>query len=526
MSTPPEQIEGTGGPDMGSPVGVPAPPPIPRGAARCRLQQKSIAPLARTVGPYHLIERLMLALLRLPRLQRSVPRRADDWTSQWHAPARAQPSMRSTLIGASFLSFQPLLLNILSVPVTAYIVHRLGPVGYGQWMTAVSLVAVCAILTSLGLRGAFIRSVAADPPTAASALAEQLGLRLLLSALACALATSGCLLLGYPTSVLWCTAIGGAGLVLITVSTTVSDVLQALERMKIVAGVNMISGVVLISASLLAALHGADPIVMAAAYLSGPLCGAALLTVIVSRQHFPMRIRFSLVRFSEILVRCRFFGAQQFLSSVSTQAEALLLPRLVGMSQFGLFTAGTLVATRLTVVPDGLCTAAYPAMVRAYARSRAEGAKLLARYLLIASGGGILLALGGMMIADPIARLLFPPDPALLATVVRVSVWSLPIVAIELAMSYALNAAGDDAAQARASVPAALVSLVATVSLVLALGVMGACWSMLLRPAIRAAFLAPLTLRNLKGASAVEEMVADEGRSNIALLSRTYRKAG
>src|SRR3954470_5984995 len=99
-----------------------------------------------------------------------------------HTQSTFRPSVRKTLLGAACLSLQPLALNALSVPVMAYIIRQLGPIGYGQWAVATSLLAVSAILTNLGLRGAFVRAVAAEPESAPAALAEQLGLRLLLAA--------------------------------------------------------------------------------------------------------------------------------------------------------------------------------------------------------------------------------------------------------------------------------------------------------------------------------------------------------
>ena len=64
--------------------------------------------------------------------------------------------------------------------------------------------------------------------------------------------------------------------------------------------------------------------------------------------------------------------------------------------------------------------------------------------LVVAAVGGALIALCGMVAAEPLGRLLFPRDPALFAAVVRVTIWSLPLFGIESVMGYALNAAGAD----------------------------------------------------------------------------------
>jgi O-antigen/teichoic acid export membrane protein len=409
-----------------------------------------------------------------------------------------RPLLRKTLVGAACLSLQPLALNALGVPAMAYIIRQLGPVGYGQWAMATALLAVSAALTNLGLRGAFVRAVAASPDSAPVALAEQLGLRLLLAALSACAVVGACKLFGYPAVVLQCAAVGAVGLALTTFASTLADLLQSLQRVKTLAAVNLAAGVALTGASVLAVFSGGGPVAVAAAYLIGPLVSAAVMATVVHRRCCPIAVRWDLPRFRRLLVSSRFFAAQQLLAVGGAQAEALLLPRWVGMQQFGFFTAGTLLASRLTVLSDGLCTAAYPAMAAARTRDPRRGASLVGWCVFVAAAGGVLVAVCGMLVAEPLGRLLFPVEPALFAAVVRVTIWSLPLFAVESVMGYALNAAGADEAQARVSAPAAVASLVISVSLVTSLGVTGACWSMLLRPAVRAAFLAPIFIRTFR----------------------------
>ncbi len=437
------------------------------------------------------------------------------------SPTDDCPTVVKSLVGAAFYSLQPLVLGALSMPALGYIIHRLGRDGYGQWMVATSLIACCAILTSLGLRGAFIRCIAADPSTAPKALAEQLGLRLLLTALAGLIVVSACLLLAYPPVVLWCVLVGAAGLSLTVFSTTLADLLQALHRIKTLAAISFAAGLTLTGVSVIVAWRGGGPVAMAAAYLSGPALSAALLYFIVSRQCCPVAIHWNLRRFRALLTGSRFFAAQQLLAAGSAQAEALMLPRLVGIGQFGLFTAGAMPANRLMVLPDGLCTAAYPAMSRACARGARNGSRLLVGYALIGITGGVLVALAVTILAELIGNILLADDAATFAFVARVTIWALPLVALESMMGYALNAAGKDAAQARASLPAAALSLLCSVALISVFGIPGACWSMVARPAVRAGFLAPVVWRTFRPRSHKHlETAATESAHPTALLGK------
>ena len=414
--------------------------------------------------------------------------------------------MGRTLLGAACLSAGPLALNALSVPVMGFIIRRLGPTGYGEWAVATSLLAVSGVLTNLGLRGAFVRAVAAKPESAGPALADQIGLRLLLAVTSSLIVFAACGLLRYPLIVLQCVGLGAAALTLTTFVSTLADLLQSLHRMKTIAAVNLGAGLVLTGASVCAALCGGGPVAIAGSYLMGPLFSAVAMATIVQRRCCPIGLRCDLAQFRKLLLSSRFFAAQQLLAAGGAQAEALLLPRWVGMQQFGFFTAGTLLANRLTTLPDGLCTAAYPAM--AAVREPRRTAALAGWCLVVALAGGTLIAVGAMLAAQPIGHWLFPKEPALFAGVVRITIWSLPLFGMESVMGYALNAAGADKEQARVSVPAAIASLLMSVSLITAFGVTGACWSMLLRPMVRVAFLMPIFIQTFYQSTGVPTLYA------------------
>jgi O-antigen/teichoic acid export membrane protein len=239
----------------------------------------------------------------------------------------------------------------------------------------------------------------------------------------------------------------------------------------------------------------ASPEWMAAAYLLGPLVSAVLSWVAVSRHLCPVSLHWAPARFSRLLKDSRHFAAQQLLTLGSNHAESLISPRLLGMIPFGHFAAGATIGNRLAVLPDALCAVAYPTMVKACAESRPTAARVLSRYLLIALAAGVAVALAASLIALPLGRILLPDQAGLFATVVRITIWSVPLIGLELVMGYGINAAGREALQARLAVPAAVLSLTTSIALVLTMGIEGACWSTVARPAIRAAFLTPAAIK-------------------------------
>jgi O-antigen/teichoic acid export membrane protein len=415
--------------------------------------------------------------------------------------SRSPATARGALAGAAWLSAQPLLLNALSVPVTAIIIRSLGPESYGEWMIAVAIMSVAAVLGNLGLRGTFIRHVAQDPENAGPAFAEQLGLRLALSTIAAVVGVGACWALGYGTTVIGCAALGGVALVLTAIGSTMADLLQAFGRMRTIAGAALLAGLALTLLSLIVAVLGGEAIEVAAAYVIGPALTIALLAGALRSEGVPIAMRLSLDSSARLLRRCRHFASQQALSVGSAHAESLVLPRLVNAADFGLFAAGGMPAARLATVPDAIASAAFPTLASTCQHDRAAARPMVRRVAIAAVGVGVALACGLTMIAAPLGTLLFPEGAGPFVMVVAISAWSLPILGAELVLGTAVNAAGEDARFARVALPSALLTITATVGLVLGFGVLGAACAMVARPALRLAALAPLAHRTFAGSN-------------------------
>jgi len=195
------------------------------------------------------------------------------------------------------------------------------------------------------------------------------------------------------------------------------------------------------------------------------------------------------------LGRSKAFAAQSLLGSASTYVEALLLPQLIGAANFGFYIAGTLLPLRLAAIPDGYCTAAYPMLTRHFRSGRKHGTRLTMGWLGFILISCLVAAMAVFFLAGPIAGILFPAQPESCRMVIRLTIWVLPLFGVESAIGYAINAAGADAALARASVPAAICNVALTIVLMQHLGIAGACLAMPLRHGVRIIMLTACFLR-------------------------------
>jgi O-antigen/teichoic acid export membrane protein len=408
-----------------------------------------------------------------------------------HVEARSSKDgsgLRKSISGAFWRSIQPISLNIISLPVMAYIIRELGPAGYGTWNTSIALVATTSVITSLGLRGTFIRSVARDSASAPGAFADQLGTRILLATLAMAVSILSSLFLGYNSDVTYCTVIAAIGMVIGAIYTTASDLLESQQRLPATAVAAMAAGIVLTAASVVAIWFGAGPIGLSLAYLTGPITSLWIFFSILRRERFPIKANCDPRRAIRMMWESRHFTAQMLLSTVNSNVAMLMLPKLVGAARFGLFSAGALLVTRLAVFPDAIGTAFYPLIAKSIRVDQRIARRQALLGMLFAFAICIAVALPTTFLAGFVARVLFPKQPSDCKTIIMITIWALPLIGIRTMLSYSLNAAGMEARQARASFWASIFSLSLGAILIFRWELIGACWFMLLQPAFQIVF--------------------------------------
>jgi O-antigen/teichoic acid export membrane protein len=401
-------------------------------------------------------------------------------------------NLNRAYIGALCVSLQPLLVSAIALPVTAYVIRTLGATQYGHWATTLTLVTLAMLLCNLGLRGNFVRAVVRHPDQAGRLLAEQLGLRLALCLPAAVVALTSCLMLGYPQVVLACTAIAVLWMTLNVITTTAADLLQARHRLAAVAGVNGISGVLLAGVMAVAAYAGSGPLGVAGSYTLGALVAAALMLGVVARAGIPLGVSFRWQRAREMLWGGRHLGAQLLLNNGANQIEHVLVPRLMGATLFGQFAAGALLSTRLQALPDGAASAAYSAIAEVdRTAGRPAARRVFLRFLGISTLGCVAASTAVSFLVEPVSTLLFPNGAETCAQVMRITIWSLPLVALVGIFGSALNALGHDALQARVTLVASLCHLVLASFLIWNFGIIGAAWSIVGQEALWLVFLTP-----------------------------------
>jgi O-antigen/teichoic acid export membrane protein len=397
---------------------------------------------------------------------------------------------RSSSLVSLYLAAQPLLLNILSLPAMAYIVRSQGEVNYGQWQTAMTITGTLGVLSHLGLRPYFVRAVAQDPGSAGTRLGAQLGLRLLLALVGAVLSIAACLVLGYSSLVLACTAVAATANVIASAGYCFADVLEGLEKFLAYTNAAFASGIALIISNVLVCLSGLGPVALSCSYLVGPIVTVLAMGVAVSR-HTPIRLRLDLAGGRALLREARHQSRAVLLGAFEDRAEPLLLPKVSGYADTGYFAAGNIPASRLVSVPYGLSSFYFPKLARRHAAGRNldETITHLITLLLLVT---LPATLGVSFLADWMSQILFPENPARCAAVMRVSAWSLPLAALGSGLMTVLQASGRIDRTARIELVSILLGFAVTVVFVVPGGVYGAAWSWVVRSSLNPILLFPM----------------------------------
>ena len=387
-------------------------------------------------------------------------------------------------------------MNIVGLPAMGYIVHQQGNTNFGQWQTAATLTTTLGVLSFLGLRPYFVRSVAQDPASVGERLGEQLVLRFILAVLGGFLAVGACLALGYSKTVLWCAVVASVANVLTAIAYAFADVLEGQERFLSYTNVTFASGLALTLASVLVCAAGYGPVALSVGYLVGPLVGVVGMGLVVHK-HAPIRLLWRPARYLVMLKECRLQSRATLLGSFEQRAESLVLPKVAGYAHTGVFAAGNIPASRLISIPYGLASFYFPKIARRQNQGR-DLNETITHMLTILLLLTLPATLGVCFLSGWVSEVLFKDSPELCASVMRWTTWSLPLAAVASGFTCALQATGRIEITARVDLWSILIGFVVTAVCVTQFGIVGAIASWLLRAVLAMVLLMPAFLRWFK----------------------------
>lgn len=397
--------------------------------------------------------------------------------------------IKQSTIGAAYISIYSLLLNVISLPVTAYIIRKLGPDGYGSWSISLAFLGATGFVTNLGLRGTYIRNIVRTPDNASKTTADQLGIRFALGLLASVAALSLSMVMNYSSTIVICTLIAAISSLIGIFGSTIYDYLQATHQFRVIAGVGLISGLSLSTASVIFAWLNTGPIGIAFSYQVGPIVSAVLYLVILWKSNFRLTVNFDLQRSYKLLYDARYIASQQLIIAANTYAVSILLPKLSGTTLYGFYAAGILFVSRLEIIPDSIGSTYYTILAKVYNQSTKQFVSTACKGILISMFLCVIASITIYLCSPFISRILFHDKFAQCNRIIQITIWSLPISACASVLHYSYYSSNRESLQTLITIIFVIINLPLTVYMVFRWDIIGASWAYVITSFVRCALL-------------------------------------
>jgi O-antigen/teichoic acid export membrane protein len=327
--------------------------------------------------------------------------------------------------------------------------RTLGPAGTGAYALVVNLWLYASIVADFGLGTWLTREVARRPERARQALADTLGLRLVLGAAtipvlagaAGAYATAGA-----DPAIVATAALLGVGLLPGAVSASVTALFNAHERMGFPAAVQLASAALTAAAGAAVLWWGGGIVGLGWVSLLVNLVTAAVFLLACARCFFPLSVALHWARQRAVLQDSLPLMLNSLLNSVFFRIDVQLL-QSQGSAQVGYYSNAYKIIDAAGAVPSSFVLALFPVLSR---RAAAEGAggsagllpvyRLAIKLLMAAALPAALLV---TLAAHDLTRWLwgdaFLPESAI---ALQILIWFLPLSFFNGLTQYVLIAAG------------------------------------------------------------------------------------
>ena len=203
------------------------------------------------------------------------------------------------------------------------------------------------------------------------------------------------------------------------------SVFIAHERMEFVGLVSVVVAVVRVSLSLLLLFTGASLLTLAMVYTATSFVGLAVYLVLLLPRHIRSPIKFDLAFCRQSLRVALPFVLISTVFVVDNRVDVLMLSFLLDEASVGVYTAALTIVAALAILPQGVRTAIFPVLARRFRNDASAMGDIYVRvfkYLLIMA---LPIAAGISLLSVPIITLVYPPEFAAAASVLRILIWWL-----------------------------------------------------------------------------------------------------
>ncbi len=369
--------------------------------------------------------------------------------------------IKKILKNSLFLIIQPLILNFISIFVIGYIARKLGEINYGKFIFASTFVLMFYGISGFGLRTITVRDIAENKSNLKEYFGKMLSLRLFLSVIMVLSIFISINIMGYPKETKTLVYLLSSMVIFMTVTTAVQDVFQALEEMKYVAYSQLVSGMTIniLSICMLFLGHGLVGLVLA--YCLGNLLGMLSALNYLFKYFVVPRMKLNFSFYWTLLRRGITFSVPGLLSAIGGRIGIVILSKISGDASVGIYGAANNLVEKLMIVPDGLCTAVFPALTVAFKNSKEEGKALFSKFFRYLFLFIFPLVFGISVLGEHIIRLIYGSRFVSSALILQLLIWWFFVESLNSFRGWAFYSVHKEKS-------VAFISLIYTITLIIA----------------------------------------------------------
>jgi len=378
-----------------------------------------------------------------------------------------------TAKNSALLIIQPLILNIVSIFVTAYIARTLGMGDYGRFTFAIAFVGMFLPFINVGLRTITVREIAENRNTLSTFLGRMVALRVFLAVIAIVTIFLGINILGYPQTTKNIVYIFSATILFGAISSTFIDTFQAYEKMEYVAWTQFAAGAILTLLSVVVLYLGYRLMGLMLIYTFGSFLTLVFAFWYLSRKFTVPKIAVDLRFWKENLHKGAPFFYPALVATIGGRMGIIILSKIAGDASVGIYGAASMLVDRLMVIPDGIGTAIFPTMAHLHKNSKEEAVSIFRRFFLYLVLLGLPIALGITILAGPIINLMYGAEYKSATPVLQFLAWWLFFSFLTYIQSLALGAIHREKEAAKIRLGTAIFGVVLNFIFIIWLGVIG-----------------------------------------------------
>lgn len=400
------------------------------------------------------------------------------------------------LRNASYLALGNLLSQVIGLVGFAYIARVLGPSDYGIYVTVGAFVGMFDVLLLVGLNKVIIREGSHDISSMHRCLEKTVGLRSLLSLLAVAACILGSLFAPYELQTKLYIMLFSFQLAYTGMQGFLQTIYQATEKMRYIAIFSVASRMASVGLAVAFLHYGFGLLALFLVILGSDLV-TVLVTYRYARSLVPFRF-FSKIQWDARLLKPAIvFSVLGVMAFFASRIDLIMISFLGRAEQVGVYGVAYKIAQQGEMLRNVCAVAFFPILVKRFQQRAVNNARLI-RYSVCFFLAILALCVAGFFAVPGVIYLLFGPEYAGSATILRVLLFYLAFTWATLPFTSTLQATHNERHLIVPTVTLAGLNIALNYVLFLRYGLIGIAYSTLVVESIGCALYCIIAHRILK----------------------------